>query len=375
MATPTHDEKCTTEPPQLPTEGGLTGDDVAFSSDERLVQKHGSLQRLAGSSAPERLHQTGDDPRDPLHWKQWKKDAVLLLIGAISFLADFGSSTGSITLLPQSTQWKLPLSTINHALVGSQFMIGAGGLVVVTLSAYFGRLPVLFYFLTMAVATAAWCGAAANFESFMTARILNGFFSSVAQAGGLMWIKDMYFPYEHARKINIWSSFIIIAPFVGPLVSAFIVNRTTWRWVFWLLTMLSAICWILCVLFLDETFVNRKAVGDPLEARKSRILRLLGIEQRQNNLIGNTFTQALKQSAIAIIKPPVFLSSLYYMFIFAWIIGLNAAINVFIRQIYGFRYDQIGTFAIPIPINASCSLVSRLLLLCSSSRRPPRCSR
>jgi MFS family permease len=115
--------------------------------------------------------------------------------------------------------------------------------VVVTLSAYFGRLPILFYFLTMTVATAAWCGAAINFESFMTARILYGFFSSVAQAGDLMWIRDIFFPHEHARKANVWSSFIIIDPFAGPLVSAFIVNRTSWRWVFWLLTMLSATCW------------------------------------------------------------------------------------------------------------------------------------
>lgn len=86
------------------------------------------------------------------------------------------------------TIWAMetPALTINHALAGSQFMIGAGGLVVVTLSAYFGRLPFLFCFLTMTVATAAWCDAATNFESFLAARILYGFFSSIAQAGGLM---------------------------------------------------------------------------------------------------------------------------------------------------------------------------------------------
>ena len=104
-------------------------------------------------------------------------------------------------------------------------------------------------------------------------------------------------------------------------------------------------------------------------------LRLLGIEQRRNNLIGNTFTKALKQPAVAITKPPVFLSSLYYMLVFAWIIGLNAAINVFIRQIYGFRYDQIGTVVITSLVNASCLPVSRLLRLRSSNRRPPRRSR
>jgi hypothetical protein len=95
-------------------------------------------------------------------------------------------------------------------------MIGAGGLVVVTLSAYFGRLPFLFSFLTMIVAKAAWSDAATSSESFMTARILYGFFSSIAQAGGLMWIREIFFPHEHTGKINIWSSFFIIGPFARP---------------------------------------------------------------------------------------------------------------------------------------------------------------
>jgi hypothetical protein len=51
----------------------------------------------------------------------------------------------------------------------------------VMFSAYFGRLPVAFYFLVVAFATAAWCAGAKTFESFMGARILNGFFSTVTQ--------------------------------------------------------------------------------------------------------------------------------------------------------------------------------------------------
>jgi hypothetical protein len=71
--------------------------------------------------------------------------------------------------------------TVNHSQVGNVFMLGAGGVIVVALSAYFGRLPVLFYFLMMAFTTAIWCSAATTFHSFMAARILNGFFSTVAQ--------------------------------------------------------------------------------------------------------------------------------------------------------------------------------------------------
>ena len=70
---------------------------------------------------------------------------------------------------------------VNHSQVGNIFMLGAGGVVVVVLAAYFGRLPVFFWFTLLGFATAAWCAGATTFDSFFTARILNGFFSTVAQ--------------------------------------------------------------------------------------------------------------------------------------------------------------------------------------------------
>jgi hypothetical protein len=70
---------------------------------------------------------------------------------------------------------------VNHSQAGNVFMLGPGGLATIMLSAYFGRLPVLFYFVIFAFLTAAWCAAATSFNSFFAARILNGFFSTVAQ--------------------------------------------------------------------------------------------------------------------------------------------------------------------------------------------------
>jgi len=56
---------------------------------------------------------------------------------------------------------------VNHSQVGNVFMLGAGGVFVVALSAYFGRYPVLFWFILLALATAIWCAGAQSFESFM----------------------------------------------------------------------------------------------------------------------------------------------------------------------------------------------------------------
>ena len=82
------------------------------------------------------------------------------------------------------SQWEKSQNTIQHNLVGNLFCLGAGGLFTVLLSAYFGRLPIMFYFMSIAVGTSAWCAAATSFNSYMAARILNGFFSITAEAVG-----------------------------------------------------------------------------------------------------------------------------------------------------------------------------------------------
>lgn len=80
------------------------------------------------------------------------------------------------------SEWKMSENIVNHSQVGNVFMLGPGGIFVVIFSAYFGRYPVLFWFTVVGLATAIWCTAAVTFESFMAARILNGFFSIAAEA-------------------------------------------------------------------------------------------------------------------------------------------------------------------------------------------------
>lgn len=197
-------------------------------------------------------------------------------------------------------------------------MLGAGGLFVVALSAYFGRLPVLFWFAFTALWTATWCTGATTFESFMAARILNGFFSTVAQGGGLMFIKDIFFFHEHARKINIWASFIILSPYFGPLIAAFIISTQKWQWAFGVYTIETGLCLIAIVIFVDETFYDRKLPKEQRTPRKSKLQRLIGIEQWRSRHQRSTFKQALMRPVRVICKPIVLLSSIYYMLTFAW---------------------------------------------------------
>ncbi|KAK5731089.1 hypothetical protein LTR15_001027 [Elasticomyces elasticus] len=295
------------------------------------------------------IPQPSADSRDPLRWTWAKKHLILFVISATAFLPDYGSATGAVTLLPQSAEWKLSPDYVNHSQVGNVFMLGAGGVFVVALAAYFGRLPVLFWFTFTAVWTAAGCAGAGTFSSFMAFRILNGFFSTVAQGGGLMFIKDLFFVHERARKINVWASFVILSPYFGPLITAFIISTQKWQWAFGVYTIMTGLCLLLQILFAEETFFNRKIPADerPQNAPgfAGRISRLIGIEQWRTRKQRSTFSQAVLRPVLVILKPTVFISTVYYLLTFAWVVGINTTLSIFITAPpYNFGPRSIGFF-------------------------------
>lgn len=104
-------------------------------------------------------------------------------------------------------------------------MLGSGGLLAVVLSNAYGRLPTVFWMIFISVIFAVLCAAAPNFNTFFAARILGGFASAPAQATGLMFVKDMYFFHEQVRKVNLWTSFFILSPYLGPIVAAAVLSH------------------------------------------------------------------------------------------------------------------------------------------------------
>ena len=175
------------------------------------------------------------------------------------------------------------------------------------------------------------------------------------------------------RKINIWSGGIIVSPYLGPLITAFIVDKEAWPNAFWVNTGLSALCWLLVIGLLDETIYNRSLARDLQPAPRSRLLRLIGVEQWQSRHLRQTFFQALMRPVIAISKLPVLLCTIYYFLNFAWIIGVNATISIWLTTIYKFTPYNLGMLtslylpAIPLKPSEPAMLT---LVQASSTLRP-----
>ncbi|KAK0770353.1 hypothetical protein LTR75_017932 [Friedmanniomyces endolithicus] len=298
------------------------------------------------------IPQPTDSPDDPLNWSAGKKAITLIIMGYIAALADYTGGTAIITVIPQSlsqrlsqynSEWNMTAAAVQKAVVGNIFAIGVCGLFVVAFANYFGRLPVALVFQAVFFATCAWSAAATSFDSYLAARIVNGLFCSVGQGGALMWIKDLFFFHQHARAIN-WVEFsIITSPYLGPLITAFIVSGTTWRWAFWLCTILAGIALTLTVFFLDETLYTRSISESERVPRGSRIQQLIGIDQAKSSH-QRSLTESLMRPTVAITKLPVLLTTIYYFLNFAWVIGVNTTVSIWLTQFYGFTPRGIGYF-------------------------------
>ena len=153
-----------------------------------------------------------------------------------------------------------------------------------------------------------------------------------------MWIKDIFFFHEHPRMINIFSGGVIIAPYLGPFQASFIINGASWRWAFWVYTILTGVGLLLVVGFLEETFYDRRVAPEQQSHRKSRLLRLLGFERHTTA----PFVVAISRPAIAVSKVVIVLIVVYYFLNFAWIIAVNATISVWMPEFYGFKPYQVG---------------------------------
>lgn len=105
---------------------------------------------------------------------------------------------------------------------------------------------------------------------------------------------------------------------------------------------MNALGLLALILFVDETYYDRSIPMEKQPERRSRFLRLIGVEQWRSRAQRNTFREAVMRPLKVIGKPTVFLSDFYYLVSFAWVIGINTTLSVFVTPIYNFGPLQIG---------------------------------
>lgn len=193
---------------------------------------------------------------------------LLLLITAFLMLQPLSTDMYLASLPSLASVFGAPVSTVQLTL--SFFVIGFGAaqLVVGPLSDRFGRRPVLLVGLGLYVAASLLCSLASSIALLITARFVQAIGCCTAVVIGRAIVRDAYAPQDSARVLARISSWLSLAPLLGPILGSYLQVAFGWRAAFVALAALSAALTLLTWLRYPETNLRT----DP---HATRILGLL----------------------------------------------------------------------------------------------------
>jgi DHA1 family bicyclomycin/chloramphenicol resistance-like MFS transporter len=178
---------------------------------------------------------------------------LILILGALTAFGPFSVDM----YLPSFPALALDLNASAAAVqvTLSAFLVGlsAGQLILGPVSDRFGRRAPLIAGLVLYSLASIACANAPNIESLWVARFVQSIGACAMLVIARAAVRDLYHGAEAARFFSLLMLVLGMAPIVGPLLGAFILENFGWRWIFWLLAAMSAAVLVAVSLGLPET--------------------------------------------------------------------------------------------------------------------------
>ncbi len=219
---------------------------------------------------------------------------VLLLIIGFLMLQPLSTDLYLASLPSLATVFGVPASTVQLTL--SMFVVGFGGaqLVIGPLSDRYGRRPVLLAGLGLYVVASMLCAAAPGIDLLIVARFLQalGCCSAIIIARAI--VRDAYAPSDSARVIARASSWLSLAPLLGPILGSYLQVTFGWRAAFVAHSILGACLLAAVFLRLPETNVHK----NPRATELAGLLHNFGLVLGTREFWANVLPGALSYGSI-----------------------------------------------------------------------------
>ncbi|THH06076.1 hypothetical protein EW146_g9726 [Bondarzewia mesenterica] len=350
---------------------------LAKPSSGRLVVHPVEAEKEFGHEIASRLKRTpdgayicwpqpSDDIDDPLNWSSRRKNIVLTVYCLAAFVPDFSIALGVPALFNLAEQFGVTTEEINDLcvsplyfrtirlnlfesratnwpvfLLGLYCLLGVmdanscssilwaaawGGVFSIAMISRFGRLPVLFWSQVLGTAFLIGATLARSLRVFAAMRALQAF---------------------EARKLNIWTYAFLLSPYISPLIGNFIVaSGVTWRWVFGFGCIYEGLVVIAICLFGEETlYLRRSGISSPKLGKSpwQRIATLLGVSgfRIMKSTPLPSWIVTFARPVMVQIRPVMVLMSAYIAMTFAWTVGINTTLVVFLQspKPFGYAFD------------------------------------
>jgi DHA1 family bicyclomycin/chloramphenicol resistance-like MFS transporter len=210
---------------------------------------------------------------------QFAHAPLLLLVIAYLMMQPLSTDLYLASLPSLSTTFNVPTSTVQLTL--SVFVIGFGlaQLIVGPLSDRYGRRPVLLWGLGIYALGSALCTFAPSIQLLIAARVLQAIGCCCAIMNSRAIVRDAYDPEHSVKVITRASTWLALAPLLGPILGSYLQVTFGWRAAFVVHTLLSTTLLVLTFLRLPETNLHKNPGATNLAGLSANFRLVLGTRE------------------------------------------------------------------------------------------------
>ncbi|KAH8691208.1 major facilitator superfamily domain-containing protein [Talaromyces proteolyticus] len=300
-----------------------------------------------------------DDPECPMNWSRWRKSWIITILSVLRLLIPFASSMMAPAILNIHDELHSDSATLDTLSI-SIFMlgVGAGPLLFAPLSELYGRNLIYhlsnFFFTISSVG----CAKAPSLKSLIGFRLLAGIAGSAVISNGGGTIADIVPKESRGLITTLMVLGQLIGPVIGPTVGGYVSQGLGWRWIFWLLTIVSGVFTFLGFIFLRETHAPTLLKWKAARLRRKTGNQLLYHKGKSSFPQRELFMKACQRPLrMLFTNPVIFIVSIYIALVLGYAYILFTSFAFIFQQRYGFGEGTTGLLYFGIGIGMLAALV------------------
>ncbi|RBR10288.1 uncharacterized protein FIESC28_09515 [Fusarium coffeatum] len=284
------------------------------------------------------------DRQNPYNFATWKKVLNCVLVSALTFVTPLASSM----FAPGVPQLMVEFGSTSSELASfcvSVYVLGfaAGPMIFAPLSELYGR-QIVYHccnvgFIVFVIA----CAKAPTLSSLIAFRFLSGTFGSAPITNGGGTIADMIVQEKRGAAMASFSIGPLLGPIIGPVVGGVVTDALGWRWVFWIIAIMSG---ALSIVFF---FASEETYAPVILARKTKKLQKETGNDRLRSKLDAGLSSAdyfkrgiLRPFKMLAFSPICIICGIYVGLAYAYLYILFTSLTPLFMRIYHFNTVNAG---------------------------------
>ncbi|KAJ3883287.1 MFS general substrate transporter [Lentinula edodes] len=318
-----------------------------------------------------------DDPKNPQNWSDARRWYLTFLAGMLVLNATFSSSapSGIADALVEEFALSEEVVTLTISLFVAGYCVGP--LLWGPLSEELGRRPVFIFSFFVYTMFQVGMALSKNTASLLVFRFLGGVFAASPLTNSGALISDIWDARTRGNALAIFTVAPFVGPALGPTVAGFIyVSGTSWRWLFWILTIFAGVCWILIVFTLPETYAPILLLQKARHMRQEGDTRCYAPMEVTEKTLSQQIENVLARPFQMLFQEPMLLAATAYMsFVYGCLYLLFEAFPIVFTEGHGFNAGISGLMYLPLMLGGVMAVIIYLLTFSPRyEREVRRCS-